>query len=222
MTAALAARVRVPKNQTRKEEAYGLILDMILQGVVKDGEYLAEKRLADAFGMSRAPIREALHALCTERIMESVPRMGYRIAPVGLRELMDCLDVRLILETESVRLACSNRTQENLSRLDDLIVRYERANEDNGKLILWINSADSIHLFLAEMSNNVMLARSIAPLIDLIRRASIQLIHDGKLRPRDQYLHLSILKAVREGEPEKARELMREDILTLKKLFLST
>jgi DNA-binding GntR family transcriptional regulator len=222
VTASLAARVRVPKNQTRKEEAYNFILDMILQGEVKEREYLAEKRLAEAFGMSRAPIREALHALCTERIMESVPRMGYRIAPISLRELMDCLDVRLILETECVRRACQNRTPENLERLDQLIVRYERANEESERILLWINSADSIHLFLAEMSNNVILARSVAPLIDLIRRASIQLIHEGKLKPKDQLLHLSILKAVRDGEAEKAQELMREDILTLKSLFLSS
>jgi len=213
--------VRPERSPTRKAEAYERILGMILSGEIGDREYLAEQRLAEAFGMSRAPIREALHALCTERIMESVPRMGYRIAPIGLRELMDCLEVRLLLETESVRLACLNRTPENVERLDDLIVKYERTIEEGEKVLLWINSADSIHLFIAEMSNNVMLARSIAPLIDLIRRVSIHLIHEGRLNPKDQHLHVSILKAVREGESEKARELMREDILTLKKVFLS-
>lgn len=220
MNADIIARARSSQNQTRKEEAYRLILDMILRGEVKEYEYLAEQRLAEAFGMSRAPVREALHALCTERIMESVPRMGYRVAPISLREILDCIDVRLLLETESVRRACLNRTPASLELLDDIIVRYRQANDSDENLRLWISSADSIHLFLAEMSNNVILARSILPIIDLIRRASIQLIHDGRLKPKDEHLHVAVLEAVRAGESEKAQALMREDILVLKNILL--
>ncbi|MFA6507455.1 MAG: GntR family transcriptional regulator [Treponemataceae bacterium] len=221
MTAAIVEKLRAPQNQTRKEEAYNLILEIILKGGVKDSDYLSEKRLAEAFGMSRAPIREALHALCTERIMESVPRSGYRVAPISLREIMDCIDVRFLLEKESVRRSCLNRTPEALAKLDDIIDRYDRANKTEEKLHLWISRADSVHLFLAEMSGNIILVRSIAPIIDLTRRASIQLIHDGRLKPKDQTLHLSILKAVREGDIEKAQSLMHEDILVLKNTFLS-
>ena len=221
MTAGLAARSRVEKGQTRKEEAYRLILEMVLRGEVNECEYLAEQRLAEAFGMSRAPVREALHALCTERIMESVPRMGYRVAPISLREILDCIDVRLLLETESVRRACLNRAPESLELLDSLIVRYSNACNTDQNLRLWIRNADSIHLFLAEMSNNVILARSIAPIIDLIRRASIQLINEGRLKPEEEHLHLSILESVRRGEADIAQSLMREDILVLKNILLS-
>ncbi|HCM28606.1 MAG: hypothetical protein A2Z99_19440 [Treponema sp. GWB1_62_6] len=221
MIAAMAAKVRSPQNQTRKEEAYNLILEMILKGEVKDSDFLAEQRLADVFGMSRAPIREALHALCTERIMESIPRLGYRVMPVSIREIMDCIDVRLFLEIEIVRRACLNRTPEFLARLDDLIDRYSRSADPDEKLHLWISRADSIHLFLAEMSGNVILVRTIGPIIDLTRRASIHLIHDGRMQPNDQTLHLAILNAVREGDAEKAQSLMREDILVLKNTFLA-
>ncbi len=220
MNADIVVRARAAQSQTRKEEAYRLILDMILHGEVKEYEFLAEQRLAEAFGMSRAPVREALHALCTERIMESVPRMGYRVAPISLREILDCVEVRLLLETESVRRACLNRSPESLEMLDDLIVRYSCVNDSDENLHLWISSADSIHLFLAEMSNNVILARCIAPIIDLIRRASIQLIHEGRLKPKEEHLHVSILKAVRDGDSEKAQALMREDILVLKNILL--
>ncbi len=220
MNADIVPRARTSHSQTRKEEAYRLILDMILHGEVKEYEYLAEQRLAEAFGMSRAPVREALHTLCTERIMESVPRMGYRVAPISLREILDCIDVRLLLETECVRRACLNRSPASLELLDDIIVRYSHAVDSDENLRLWISSADSIHLFLAEMSNNVILARSILPIIDLIRRASIQLIHDGRLKPKDEHLHVAILRAVRDGDSEKAQALMREDILVLKNILL--
>lgn len=214
-------RIKKPQNQTRKEDAYNRILEMILKGEIKDSDYVTEKRLAEAFGMSRAPIREALHALCTELVMESVPRLGYRTAPISLREILDCIDIRLLLEQESVRGSCRNRSPDYVTKLDDLLTRYDRACGENEKFHLWISRADSVHLFLAEMSGNVILPRTLAPIMDLIRRASIQLIHDGRLRPKEQTLHHSILKAVRDGDEEKAQALMREDILVLKNTFLT-
>ncbi len=165
--------------------------------------------------MSRAPVREALHSLCTERIMESVPRLGYRVAPISLREILDSIDVRLLLELESVRRACANRSPEMLARLDTLVGKYRRARYSDDNLQLWITDSDSIHLFIAEMSGNVILYRSIAPIIDLIRRASIQLINEGRLDPKGEHLHMAILEAVRRGATAEAEALMREDILVL-------
>ena len=191
-----------------------------LQGEVKEDDYITEQRLAEAFGMSRAPVREALNTLCAEHIMESAPRLGYRVAPISLKEILDCIDVRLILEAESVRLACLNRTPESLERLDAFIAEYERRNS-GANLHQWVHHADTIHFFLADMSNNVILTRSITPLIDLIRRGCIQLINMGRLEPKEEHFHMAILRAVQDGDSKKAQDLIREDILVVKNILLS-
>jgi hypothetical protein len=61
------------KAISRKEEAYRKILEIVLSGSLGNDAFLNEQPLAEQFGMSRAPVREALQMLCSERILENVP-----------------------------------------------------------------------------------------------------------------------------------------------------
>jgi DNA-binding GntR family transcriptional regulator len=205
---------------TRKEEAYRRILEIVLKGEIGESEYLTEQKLAEAFGMSRAPVREALQTLCAERIMVNIPRLGYRVAPISLRETLDAIDVRLLLECESVKRACRNRSPKTLALLDQLISREKEIREDEEDIHSWIVNGDLLHAAVAEMSENVVLVRNITSVIDLLRRASIQLILEGREKPEGIHYHLAILEAIRRGDEEEAESLMRKDILILSELIL--
>ena len=205
---------------TRKEEAYRRILEIVLKGQVADNDYLTEQRLAEAFGMSRAPVREALQSLCAERIMVNLPRMGYRVAPISLRETLDAIDVRLLLECESVRRACRNRNPRTLALLDQLISRELEIREDEADIHSWIVNGDILHASIAEMSDNIVLVRSITSLLDLLRRASIQLILEGREKPEGIHYHLAILEAIRRGDEAEAEGIMRKDIMILSEIIL--
>ena len=208
------------QNLTRKEEAYRRVLEIVLKGEVGEEEYLNEQKLAEEFGMSRAPVREALQTLCSEKIMMNIPRLGYKVVPISFREVMDALDVRTILEIESVRLACGNRSQQALDLLDSLISHEEEIHEDEADIHSWIMNGDLVHRSIAEISRNTVLMSTIITLIDLLRRASIQLILEGKKKPEGIHYHLEILKAVREGDAENAMCLMRKDITILRDIIL--
>ena len=114
----LANTKPVSRLSSRKEEAYRRILEIVLHGEMEQNTCLNEQKLAERFGMSRAPVREALQMLCTERILENIPRMGYRVVPISVKETIDAINVRLLLEIESSRLACRNRSNAALARLD--------------------------------------------------------------------------------------------------------
>ncbi|MCX7028196.1 MAG: GntR family transcriptional regulator [Spirochaetes bacterium] len=205
---------------TRKEEAYRKILEIVLSGDLSGGERLNEQKLAEAFGMSRAPVREALLMLCSENILCNIPRLGYEIVPISLREILDAIDLRLLLETESVRLACRNRNPASLALLRSMLAREREIQEDEEDIHSWILKGDQVHQSIAEASGNVILKRCIIMVIDLLRRASIQLILEGKNRPEGIHYHRAVLEAVLSGNEEEAVNLIRQDVLILKDLIM--
>jgi DNA-binding GntR family transcriptional regulator len=211
--------VKSGEDLTRKEEAYRQILEIVLKGSFEDTACLNEQKLAESFGMSRAPVREALQTLCSERILMNVPRLGYRVVPISVRETLDALDVRLLLEIESARLACRNRSESALATLDALIAQEQKISADEDDIHSWIMQGDLVHTSIAELSRNMVLTRAIVSIIDLLRRASIQLILEGKEKPIGIHYHLRILEAVRRGDEKEAEELLRKDILILRDII---
>lgn len=205
---------------TRKEDAYRRILEIVLRGDLSSGGYLNEQKLAEAFGMSRAPVREALQMLCSEHLLANIPRLGYEIVPISLREILDAIDVRLLLETESVRLACRNRSETARAFLTSLLNREKDIQDDEEDIHSWIMNGDIVHQTIAEVSENVILRRTIISLIDLLRRASIQLILEGKRKPEGIHYHRAILEAILAEREDEAVELMKKDIQILKDLIV--
>ena len=213
MPAAVAER---PGAATRREEAYRHILEMVVSGRVSEAEFLSEQRLAESLGMSRAPVREALQMLCTERILDAVPRAGYRVPPISLRETLDALDVRLLLEIESVRRACRNRDAGALRRVDALIAREKAVAAGNDDVHAWMRAGDEVHLGLAAMAGNAVLMREIARMLDLLRRASLQIVLASRPALAGVHHHRTLLEAVRRGDEAAAIEAMRKDVLILR------
>jgi DNA-binding GntR family transcriptional regulator len=210
---------RPSKAISRKEEAYRKILEIVLSGSLGNDAFLNEQPLAEQFGMSRAPVREALQMLCSERILENVPRMGYRVVPISIKETLDAIHVRLLLEQESVRLACRNRTPAALAKLDALIRQEKKIEEDESSIHSWILQGDLVHRTIAEISGNTVLVRTIVSLIDLLRRASIQLLLGGVDKPLDIHYHMKLLEAVLRGDEQEALELVTKDCQILKDLI---
>ena len=97
---------------TLKDKIYSTIMEQIMTGRISPDEFLTEARLAEQFQVSRAPVREDLVALCNQRILQNIPRVGYRLVTIGLKDVRDALSVRLLLESEAARLACAPGSRE--------------------------------------------------------------------------------------------------------------
>ncbi len=204
---------------TLREGAYRHILDLVLSARVADTEFLTEQRLAESLGMSRAPVREALQMLCAERILDAVPRVGYRVPPFSLRETLDTLEVRLLLETESVRRACRNRSPEALMRIDAMIAAEKAVPQEQTDVHVWIRAGDDVHLGIAALAGNAVLAREIASMLDLLRRASLQMLLAPSHPLEGLHHHERLLEAVRAGDEAAAVDAMRKDVLILRDLI---
>jgi len=204
-----------------KKKIYRQIFQKIINNEFPLNEFLVEGKLAEMFGVSRAPVREALVELCNERILRNIPRAGYQIVQLSQKELRDALQLRLILETEGMKLACDRLNDESVARLKAL--KKELRELENGDVVSledWMTSGSRLHLTIAELSGNQLLYEKTRETHDIIRRATVQIyLNQNYPRKEQPLLHEQTVNAMIRGDKEKAVELLRRDINTLREIL---
>src|ERR687890_54954 len=130
--------------------AYERIRGYVLGGEVAPGERLGQVELAERFGISRTPVREALRRLAGESLVDFHSNRGFRVADLGLDAVLRRMEVRSIVEPGIARLAALRRTEEDLRRLEEAIAGEEGAR--NG--VAAHDASRDFHLALARASGN--------------------------------------------------------------------
>jgi DNA-binding GntR family transcriptional regulator len=91
----------------------------IMEGVLRPGHRLRQEELAEVFGTSRIPVREALRALEYEGLVSSEPHRGFTVTGLDSDDIEEVYDLRIILESHAIRLALPLLTDEDLADLED-------------------------------------------------------------------------------------------------------
>lgn len=91
-----------------KDRVYAYVRDLILRGTLRGGSFVEEVQISSALGISRTPVREALHRLEAERLIDFVPRRGAVVRQVTARELIDVYEARKLIESYAVRRMCDD------------------------------------------------------------------------------------------------------------------
>ena len=112
---------RAPEKRTAAEEVYRALKRDIITLQHQPGASLTEQQLATQYGTSRVPVREACRRLDQEGLLQGQPYRGYSVNQISLKEIGDCFDLRLGLETHALELAASRATAEDIQRLRDAI-----------------------------------------------------------------------------------------------------
>src|SRR5215472_248963 len=102
----------------------------ILGGVLPPGERLIEEQLTQRFGISRAPLREALRQLAQQGLIEHLPRRGVRVAELSAADADELFAVRDVLERYAIQAVLSQPTPPDLARLTEAWVALEAAALD--------------------------------------------------------------------------------------------
>src|ERR687889_2225748 len=109
--------------------AYERIRGYVLGGEVMPGARLGQVELAERFGISRTPVREALRRLAGEGLVDLHSNRGFRVADLGLDAVLRRLEVRAILEPGIAALAAERRTEEDLRRLEEVVANEEGTHD---------------------------------------------------------------------------------------------
>ena len=107
------------KKESLTDRIHDSILEMIIKNPSEEEQVLNEKRLMELFGVSKAPVREALIKLCSEGVLRSVPRFGYMVIRMNEQDIRDALRMRVLLETEALETAFPNLEERELAEIRD-------------------------------------------------------------------------------------------------------
>lgn len=110
-----------------KDRAVKLLTDRIMSGSIRPGERLNESLLSQQLGISRAPIREALQQLLEQGLVVNIPRRGMFVVSLEDEDVQKINSLRLVLESEALRLARVRITASNVKKLTKLLKQIEKA-----------------------------------------------------------------------------------------------
>lgn len=198
-------------KQSIKKTIYDSLMESIIHGEYRPNQILTEAGLLEKFDCSRAPIREALAALCTEGIMRNLPRYGYEVVRITKDDIEHMQEFRRIVECELLRKTVQTLTP---SRLEQLRALDKKCNSrDESMWNHWEYNA-RFHLKLASYAQNEYAVRMLEQTFSLLKCAYGQFYWDKweHLYPHDMKYHADILRALETGDADAAAESMMLDL----------
>ena len=186
----------------------------IVEGDRAPGEKLRESELAQLFGTSRGPIRDALRRLESQRLVTTTPNAGARVVALSERQLIELYEVREALEGMTCRLAAVHMSDTQIAALTELLARHEEAIEQAAGREYFRQKGDlDFHYQIAAGCGNELLANAVCIDHYQLMRMYRNKFSAHKGRPRRALIeHQRILSAITERDGELAEILMRRHI----------
>lgn len=182
----------------------------ILDGALQSGQRLREQEVAERYGVSRVPVREAFRRLEVERLVDVLPNRGAFVTVVTAKEVSELLNVRLTLEELIVREAAEHRTDAELAELREICDRGQRSIRGARPSDL-VELNTEFHQSLGRASHNSTAVGLVEQL-----RARIELIYAGKLPRRAESSwkeHAAILDGIAASDVDRAGAALRSHLL---------
>ena len=194
-----------------RQSVYDALIDLIVGGELPPGQHMVETDLARQLGVSRQPIREALHRMEAEGWVDLRPSQGAFVHVPTDSEVDELLDVRALLEAETARLAAagggSQAPQARQARLREICAEGQAAAEadDFGGAVAANNA---FHAEIAVMGGNAVLAE-LAGIVG--RRVQWYYRMVAPERGHGSWVeHAELVDVIEAGDPERAQALARK------------
>jgi DNA-binding GntR family transcriptional regulator len=202
----------MPTNTTR---TYDELRAAILSGELRPGQPLRTAALAERYGTSRTPVREALVILEGEGLVALEPRRGAVVRSFGHKELYDLYELRALIEPRAVELAAERITDGAFARLGEILEAQERTGgRDKGSVERQVVWNAEFHRLLIESSGSRSLldaARGIGAIPNALRTAFY--VSDYQ-RSFSLACHREIYEAIAIGSGLRAAAAMRIHLLS--------
>ncbi|MCX4512073.1 GntR family transcriptional regulator [Streptomyces sp. NBC_01619] len=209
-----AAPVRQPPAADR---VYAHIKQAVLDRRYEGGTLLTEGELAEAVGVSRTPVREALLKLEMEGLLKLYPKKGALVLAVSAQEIADVVETRLLVEEFAVRRAVPAPPR-LIERLEELLEEQTRRAE-SGDLAEVAITDRSFHAEIVRHAGNEILSRLYDQLRDRQLRMGVAVMHSHPDRiAKNVTEHAEILEAIRDGDTERAAACVRRHLSWVKVL----
>ena len=180
-------------------------------GELKPGERLMEVKLTKKLGVSRTPVREAIHMLEIEGLAKVIPRRGASVSDITEEDLQDVLEVRCALEELAVELACARRSEEDIFNIKKAARAFVEATK-TGSISEMAEKDVAFHNLIFSATGNKRLIQLVGNLSERMYRYRIEYlknkgVYEGLIKE-----HSDIIRYIEGNNPSEARAAIRKHI----------
>lgn len=212
------------ESRSLRDEAYSKIREMVMTGVLKPGDRLAEPALAKRLDISRTPVREAIGRLVSESLAEYIPPHGACVRKFTKEDVRDFYEVRELVETYSIRkiverndVAAIAKLKETIDGLRSIYEEFKKSPSTPEKIATLQLAATALdikfHSLIIENSGNNFLVKmasefNIINNIVILRRPNYT---EEKINEHFKGMlevHFPILEAAMKSSPDEAARLL--------------
>ncbi len=193
---------------------YDSLKELILTAELDHNEKLDERTLAKQLGISRTPLREAIHKLVAEDFLRVEPRRGVFVNRKSKKEIVEILHVRAALEAMGARLATTHVTEDDVARLRCIFASFAPDTVE-GQTDEFSVANVNFHEQVLELSRCSKLIEMASHIRDHTRMARICTMRAGGRAHNALIEHLQIIEALEKHDPDLSASRMREHILGL-------
>jgi len=202
------------ESPTLARRTFNSIKSDIINGELAQGTKIVEADLALKYGISRGPLREAIHRLEQIKLIVRIPHAGSRVVTLDVKMMEDIYVARESLEGMAARLAARLMTEADIAALNDLLDQHEATiAEADGKAYFQREGDIDFHYRIAEASGNRWILENLnGELYQLIRMCRRQSAQVPERAPAALAQHRQIAAAIAARDEELAEILMRRHI----------
>lgn len=182
--------------------------ERIFRGELAGGLPLRQEQIAEEFGVSRIPVREALSRLEAEGLVVRSHNRGCTVATLSFADLLESVEIRKALECAALRLAVPKLTARDAARAEEILARYARATRPDE----WTELNLEFHLTLYRPSGMPRILRMIEEIVRGTNRYLRVYISSVAGREVPMEEHRAILDAAKAGDTKRAVRLLEAHI----------
>lgn len=202
------------------EIAYKRLGDAIRHADIQPGAPISANQLSKVLGISRTPVRQALQMLAQDGLVEIIPGRAIAVASRSVREILDTLVVRSLLELKMIELIVENITPEQLQNLQDIQKQLEQAVIDRDLLawskvdVIWHETLNKAcpNQTLAEM--NLRLRNRIHRNVNMVNKLGWDVLQQGTAE------HGEIIQAIANKDKEQAVAFVAKHLTNIRENLL--
>ncbi|MDQ0339968.1 DNA-binding GntR family transcriptional regulator [Caldalkalibacillus uzonensis] len=206
-------------NRNLSEQIYLYLKNKIVNNVLKPGERIDYNEISKELGVSKTPLRDALHLLQRDGLVEVRSRSGTFVNIPRAKDIEEIFDIRKALEKQAIETAIKRIPKQVL---EELLANAETAEKaiDAGDFQTFFASDRHLHKTLVKYSNNQRLIKIMESLEAQIAWIGV-IIAKTSERPRQaNESHIQIIHALLDGDTKHAQHLMEKHIEEIKQMTL--
>ena len=198
-----------PQRLTAKNVIYKTLCDWITSGILQPGEKIVDTEIAQYFGVSRTPVREALQILESQKLIATTPGKSTTVAEIDMLDIEKSYRPLACIQALATELACAQLNDKELAELETTHEAFANACKHN-RAEEAIERDNAFHGLILRAAGNEYIVEFSSVLLLHIQRIKYHYFHCNTLRSDSVKQHLDILEALKARDAQKASRLMQE------------